>query len=258
MGRRGARAHRRLLPRLHPLQEPEPAGRHDGGRPLHRRFPARRGPRIPRHRAPRQDAQPGRRLRWRRRGQASGAERPYRRVSRGRRRRLDPGPLGRRPRRRQDLRPRRLRHEGRHQRLDLHLCLPPPHPPAPQGAAHPDGGLGRGNLRPLGRPLSGGAPSGGAGRLPAQRRARQSLHDPVRGKGPPVARVQDPHQGRPWRLHPCQRERDQAGPAPDRRSRSRHADRIQHLRQPRPLPRGGAGNRSTRPWARARPTSCRR
>src|SRR6266404_8145012 len=59
-------------------------------------------------------------------------------------------------------------------------------------------------------------------------------------KGAVVARVQDPDPRRPRRLYPCQRERDQVGPAPDRRSRGGHPDRAQDFRQHRPLPRGGA------------------
>ncbi len=134
--------------------------------------------------------------------QASRAQRPHRRVSRCRRRpRMDQGSLGRRARRWQNLRSRRRRHEVRHLGVDLDLHLSVADQGPPQGTSDPYGRLRRGDVRSLWRPLSHGAPPGGAWRRAPERRAVEPLQRSLRREGAAMARVHDADGRRARRLH---------------------------------------------------------
>ena len=179
--RRGARRDRRLPPRVRPREEPESTRRYAPGRRARHAVPRGQGPAVPDDRAPAHHAQHRGRVRHRPAGAPPGAQRSHGRVpGRRRGRGLDAGPVGRGDRRRQDLRPRRRRHEGRHLRVDLHLLLPASRARAPRGQAHPHRGVRRGDVRAVGRTLPDGAPSRGPRRLLPERRAQQPADHPLR------------------------------------------------------------------------------
>jgi len=217
---------------------PNPPGDTLEGRRAHPQAARRAQDRLPGDRAARADAQHRRDLRRRQAGAPSGAQRPHRRLPGRRRRRLDARPVGRRAGRRQDLWPRRLRHEVRHHRLDLHFPLSQRDQGRAARQADPVGGVGRGDLRPLRRALPRRAPSRDLRRHLPQRRAVEPVDPALRREGPAVAGLHGQDQGRARRLHPRLQERD-----PDRRQRDARAR----------APDRHAGARGQQPRRRARP-----
>ena len=161
------------------------------------------------------------------------------------------GPVGRRDRRRQDLRPRRRRHEGRHHGLDLHLCLSASAQGPAQGQADADGGLRRGDVRPVRRPLSDGASPRGARRRTAERRAIEPVQRALRREGAALARDHGQHTRRAWRLHACQQERDQDRDGDRRRAGEAGRDRAGAFRQRAHAPSMPGAPQWIAPWARA-------
>ena len=233
-------------------KSPNPPGDTRGTAALHHQVPGAAGPPVSHHLAASRDAEHRRQLRLRRRRTASRPQRPHRRVSRRRRRcRLDQGPLGRRDRRRQDLRPRRCRHEGRHHGLDLHLCLSASAQRPAQRQADADRGLRRGDVRALRRPLSHGASPGGARRRAAERRAVEPLQRALRREGAALARDHGQHARRARRLYACQQERDQDRDGDRRRAREAGRDQAAALRQRAHAPSTPGAPPWIAPWARA-------
>ena len=139
-------------------------------RPATRPWPLRTSPAsssapapLPCHRAPAHHAEHRGLLRRAQARAPSGAQRSHGRVP-GRRAAMSTGRTARGAgrSRRQNLRPRGSGHESWHVGLHLYLRLPVPPQRPSQGTADAYRGLGRGNVRPVGRPVSDGASPRGA------------------------------------------------------------------------------------------------